>query len=137
MRMRLLVALVAGLMVGSDPAPDLGEVTQLQVIPPGSRWVRRGSDGRAYVEVFTKDGRWLTCLDPARLMTAKYTLNMTASQPHIETTTEDGKPRHGIYRMEGDRLFICLSTPDGPTRPSTFAHRPEAGQYLFILKRLK
>lgn len=60
MRARLLIALAAGLMVGSpDPAPDRSEV-QSQVIPPGSRWTWTGFDGLPRVDEFNKGGVWLT-----------------------------------------------------------------------------
>ena len=43
--------------------------------------------------------------------------------------------------MEGNRLLVCLGVWKGTNRlidrPTTFAHRPERGQYLFVYKRLK
>ena len=55
MKARLLAALAAGLLIGSDPAPDLSEV-QSQEIPPGSRWVNTTPGGYTYIDTFSEDG---------------------------------------------------------------------------------
>ena len=139
MRMRLLVALAAGLMVGSEPVPDLGEVAQPQVIPQGSRWVWNGDElsltyefGKGGVCRISRSGRH------AWTVLAKYTLTPTASPPRIDMIDFVSVRRcPGIYRLESDRLLICIGEWDAVARPTTFADRPKAGQYLYVLKRLK
>lgn len=138
MRTRLLVALAAGLMIGSaDPAPDLGEVAQAQVIPPGSRWLWTDSEGDTFVYAFGKDGLWRTYSGGCELpgTAEKYILTPTACPPRIDTIWR-GLDRHGIYRLEGGRLLICQASA-GAGRPTSFAHRPETNHYLYVLKRLK
>lgn len=133
MKARLLVALAAGLMVGSDPAPDFGEV-QSQAIPPGSRWVWSAA-GYTFIDEFGKDGMRRT-YNPKMVelgLTWEYTLNPTASPPRLDTK-HGLDPWRGIYRLEGDRLLICMSQQ---ARPATFAHRPGVGQHLHVYKRLK
>jgi uncharacterized protein (TIGR03067 family) len=137
MRMRLLVALAAGLMVGSGEPPP-SAVVQSEAIPAGIKWSRTDSGGQTWVDEFGRDGIWRSVSrndGSVILMPEKYTLNLTASPPRIDTTCK-GRHRHGIYRLEGDRLTICLSDWNSPSRPTSFAHRPEAGQCLYVLKRL-
>jgi uncharacterized protein (TIGR03067 family) len=138
--MRLLVALAAGLLVGSaDPAPGLGEVAQPQMIPPGSRWSWKDADGMEGVEEFGRSGVWrYVCPDDGTWETSpfKYTLNATASPPRIDWTCP-GTHVRGIYRMDGDRLLICLARRVGGPRPTSSADRPKVGQHLYVYRRLK
>jgi uncharacterized protein (TIGR03067 family) len=39
-----------------------------------------------------------------------------------------GKPRQGIYRLDGDVLTVCLAHPDRP-RPSAFIAQPDLSQW--------
>lgn len=131
MKARLLVALVAGLMVGAaDPAPDLGEV-QSQEIPPGSKW--EAEDGSVWE--FGKDGkvRMKTEKDPQCpwVFVFSYTLNPMANPPRCDLRSIDIRC---IYQLEGDRLLFCLARH---ARPTSFVHRPGAWQWLYVLKRLK
>jgi uncharacterized protein (TIGR03067 family) len=41
----------------------------------------------------------------------------------------------GIYRVDGDRLFLCLAQAD--ERPTEFATKPLDGRFLFVLRRKK
>lgn len=135
MRTRLLVALAVGLVVGSDPAPDGGQV--VQGIPPGSRWTFTDTAGRTWVEEFGRDGVWRTYVPgkPLSRTEAKYTLTPTASPPRIDTPGPPGCGL-GIYRLEGNRLLICMGERKNAGRPTTFTNRPGAGQFLYVLKRL-
>src|SRR5579872_4234806 len=108
MKMRLLVALAAALMVGSDPAPDLGEVVQDQVIPPGSRWEGGGS-----LWNFGKGGVLrITTPDGTNVSTFRYRLDRRASQLRFDIT-DPGEETPSIYRIEGRRLLICFPTKAG------------------------
>lgn len=49
-------------------------------------------------------------------------------------TLKSGDEKEGIYKWEGDRLFLCFSTGRNG-RPTSF--RGGAGQELFILRRIK
>jgi uncharacterized protein (TIGR03067 family) len=133
MKRRLLLALVAGLMAGSDPAaPDLGEVKQEQVIPPGSKWVEIDEGG---VWEFGKNGvLGGTNPDGTKLLPGgRYTLDTARNPPHIDTSEIDGVMT-GIYRLDGDRLVLCLSLGERPTK---FVDEPDGPQFLVILERLK
>lgn len=129
MKARLLVALAAGLLVGAaDPAPDLGEVQSLE-IPPGSKWVETDRQGLRWIHEFGRGGVWATTSPEGSMLHQEYILDPRSRPPRIDAAGEKG-----LYRLEGNRLLICVG--EG-VRPTTFAHRPEAGQYIYILKRLK
>lgn len=135
MKSRLLVALAAGLLVGAaDPAPERGEV-QSQVIPPGSRWLGIDSGGHPSVYEFRRDGVLRTyVLIEGWVLEQKYTL-MPGNPSRIDMFVA-GVQCRGIYRLEGDHLFLCVGRYD-VERPRTFTHRPKAGQFLWVVKRLK
>jgi len=45
-----------------------------------------------------------------------------------------GKTYLGIYEMQGETLRWCVANPGKP-RPTEFASRPSAGQFLMVLRR--
>lgn len=124
MRMRLLVALAAGLMVGAaDPAPDLGEVEQEQVIPPGSRW-RRVENGSVWE--FGKDGKLRVMDDDGwRLVDGRYRTDPKANPPRFDLTGPF-ESWAGIYRVEGRRLLFCFPRTLGGKRPTWFTDGPDS-----------
>lgn len=132
MKARLLAALAAGLLVGAaDPAPDMGEVAEPQVIPPGSRW--RGGDGSVWE--FKKGGAlrfWHA--DGRESMRARYLIDRKASPSRLDLRYDHGLAFKVIFRAEGDRLVLCCSVKDYPTRFMAGANREPC---LLTFKRLK
>ncbi len=53
-----------------------------------------------------------------------------------DVTTPEGLLARGVYRIEGDTLTVCLSSPDDE-RPKTFTTKPDDGRTLIVYKREK
>ena len=71
--------------------------------------------------------------------TLTFRLDPSRSPKGMYLTPRDG-PKQGetapaIYRLEGDRLTICLDDAGGKNRPAEFATRPGSGLLLFVLRR--
>src|SRR5260370_23015281 len=49
---------------------------------------------------------------------------------------EKGKTSLGIYELDGDTYKICVD-PEGKSRPTEFAIKPDSGHILEVLKREK
>jgi RNA polymerase sigma factor (sigma-70 family) len=55
----------------------------------------------------------------------------------ITTTNDQGKTHNGIYKLDGDRLTICIHQEDGADRPTEFKTRKGTKLVLVILQREK
>lgn len=132
MKARLLVALVAGLAVGSGEPPPCGEV-QSQEIPPGSKWLQANYN---WVWEFKKDGSLqITFRDSDTRLFPRYILNPRATPPQIDLKCVGRDTIRGIYRIEGDRL-VLRHFGVNTARPTSFVCRPEQS-FRATLKRLK
>jgi len=65
-----------------------------------------------------------------------YSLDPSKSPSWYNRVMPDGTERLGIYRIEGDQLFLCLGER-GKTRPSEFRTTKEDKASLVIYKRVK
>ena len=81
----------------------------------------------------------MTFLGPqARPVMQPFTIDPSQEPKAIDLTMPDGKVVHGIYRLEGDTLTLCLDYDfegTGRPRPTAFRARPDAGIDLHELKR--
>ena len=65
-------------------------------------------------------------------------LDETTSEPPARFRIEDSKVSTAllaIYRVEGDKLFLCIRKGKGDDYPTKFATNPEMGDELVVLKR--
>ena len=94
------------------------------------RWVLRGKE--------------ITCGDPVHNETkSSFRINPTKTPKTIDITGMDekgkGKSLRGIYRLEGQRLTVCLperkQAEEGRKRPEDFDGGQ--GMSLFVLERIK
>lgn len=54
------------------------------------------------------------------------------------TGDDKGRVFEGIYRLDGDRLTLCISIGEGvKARPAEFAAEPGSGRALVVLSRRK
>ena len=68
---------------------------------------------------------------------AEFRLDPKQDPPAIDVTYQGGKTVPGIYKLEGDKLTICLPTKiDGKTvRPKSFECKKGSGLGLFVVKK--
>jgi len=68
---------------------------------------------------------------------AAYSVDASTDPPRItiRPTGEDAGPVQGIFRLDGDKLTICVSEPDRPL-PGDFASAPDSGQAVYHLRAL-
>ncbi len=141
--MRLLgIALAAAIVAGSsvrgedEKAAISGDLKGLQgtwVSTPDnaqeSRWIFEGKKANT-----SAGGRDYVCqvtLDPKA--TPHPTIDFRVTQGPDDST---GKTSRGIYKLEGDKLTICVKWPGEGSRPAEFK-AVEDEFYLFDLKREK
>ena len=69
-----------------------------------------------------------------------YTADPKKSPAHLDITppADSGRPTTpGIYKIDGDRLTICLDQLPGAERPREFAAPADTQLSLFVFKRVK
>lgn len=92
--------------------------------------------------VFAADGSWTIYRGERKVGGADraYFADPKADPPAIdlkyEPADQDGRVGRGIYKVEGDRLTLCLSRGDAP-RPKGFDSSAEAPTTLYVFKRVK
>jgi uncharacterized protein (TIGR03067 family) len=139
--MRLLgMALAAAIVTGSgvrgedEKAALSGDLKALQ-----GTWVSSPDDSHESRWVF--EGKTLKSTTGDRDYVCEVTLDPKATpHPAIDLLVTDGpddstgKTSHGIYKLEGDSLKICVTIPGDGSRPTEFK-TVEDEAYLFDLKR--
>jgi uncharacterized protein (TIGR03067 family) len=83
-------------------------------------------DGKITVKTKEKDEKGTYKIDPSQ-------------KPKTIDVKEDGKDKvhQGIYKLEGDRLTICIPEKAGRERPTEFTGKEGSKQMLIELKREK
>lgn len=129
----LLLAIVP--LVGADDAKKVGgDLKKLQgtwvnaaEAGPDLKWTFEGESLKAVV-----DGAEYTCetkLDEAAKPHS--TMDLTIKQGPGDSAGKTGK---AIYKFDGEKVFICVTTPGVETRPTEFK-AAEGEAYLFELKK--
>ncbi len=111
---------VGGEMAGKPFAKD--------AFPPFS--FTMGADGKSVGVFGPEEFRFTMTIDP----TSKPKTNEIVH----ETGTEKGKTQYGIYKLDGDKLTVCV-TPAGKKavdRPKEFS-TTNSGNVIFVFERVK
>jgi uncharacterized protein (TIGR03067 family) len=137
----MTLAIGAGLYLGIHPASARGdEKSQADLLKPfQGTWA---SSGEGLDATWTFEGEKVKATVGGMDYTCKAKLDDTA-KPHatIDLLIEDGpeeakgKTSKGLYKLDGEKLTLCVSAP-GKDRPKEFAAAEDAA-YLFELKKQK
>jgi uncharacterized protein (TIGR03067 family) len=63
-------------------------------------------------------------------------LNETATPKQIDMIDEDHNGQFGIYRFDGDRLFLCVGGDDEKDRPAEFSSKGGNRRMVIVFKRV-
>ncbi|SFI96601.1 TIGR03067 domain-containing protein [Planctomicrobium piriforme] len=64
-----------------------------------------------------------------------YSIDSTRYPQIITLTKQDMTVVKGIFKQEGQKLYVCLSAPNVPTPPPAFASEPGSKQVLMVMQR--
>ena len=137
--------LLAFLLPAADPKDDAKkDLEKMQGTWKVEKLVRDGTDLPAEIRdkmsiVIEKNK--MTVKTPDRAEVAEITLDPSAKPAHLDfTPTADNangnKPRHGLYKFDGDTLYLCW-TREGGDRPKEFESKPQSMIVVFELKKEK
>ena len=136
--MAFAFAISAGLGLAWGAARALGDDADTLKIFQGS-WA---TDGEGIDSKWTFDGENLKASVNGQDYTCKAKADPTAKpNPTLDLTINDGpeeskgKISKGIYKLDGEKLTLCVSLP-GKDRPKEFAQVDDEA-YLFVLKKQK
>jgi uncharacterized protein (TIGR03067 family) len=146
MRLHLLVAVAAGLLLAAD-APQQGDAHKDAEKLQGTwKVVSMEKDGKqAPDEVIREQKPWVIKGDKiitdekAKDGTSTYKLDPSKKPKAIDIShpESDVKSTPGIYALEGDTLKLCLSYPANKDRPTEFAAKKGSKVLLIVFKREK
>lgn len=88
------------------------------------------------VRMVFEDDRVIAKMGEKSVSLGTFKLDPTRTPRWYDRISTDGTPRHGIYRLEGDRLTICLAGL-GKDRPTDFGTKQGDGLSLLVYQREK
>jgi uncharacterized protein (TIGR03067 family) len=144
MSLILIGVALSGAADHAKPGPAI--TAELQKLQGTWQVVRVESAGKVLPSDMTKDwtlkieGSSYTMREGDRTIQGDYKLGALTSPRAIDAIrtsgTDKGKTLWGIYEIEGDRLVMCFTEPNGHERPKQFTTAgKDGGQSLYVLKR--
>jgi uncharacterized protein (TIGR03067 family) len=128
--------LFLGLLLPADDTKDTMKIEGTWVVVSATKDGKPGEEIQDDKLTF-KDGL-LTHASKKTEGKGTYKLDPSAKPSTIDIVEEGkDKPFRGIYRLEGDKLVICMSIAADDKRPTEFAAKAGSGQMLVELKREK
>jgi uncharacterized protein (TIGR03067 family) len=144
MRVWGVTLLVAGLLAGAQADDAKGEQEKLKgtwTLVAAERGGQKAEEDRIKDIKLTVAGDKITLKTPNGDNVSTFKLDPAKKPKAIDIIPTDGpnkgKPRPGIYELDGDTLKLCYNAEPDQDRPTEFATKPGARQMLMILKRDK
>ncbi len=143
MRLGILVALVAGVIVTTSGAQDAAK-KELKVLQGEWKLLSATRDGKEMpqdmVKLFkmiVKDETFTITRDGKAVELGKLTLDPEKKPKEIDAVIADTKQKVlGIYELNGDTYKLCYGPP-GKGRPKEFAAKEGTGDTLSVWQREK
>jgi uncharacterized protein (TIGR03067 family) len=147
MRMHIVLALAAGLLVAADKPKEDAAAAERKKLEGTWKVVRSEEDGKKSSAQAIKDlklvfkGNKVSIRKGGKTSRSySFTLDPTKKPRQINVTALDGKAKGktglGIYELEGDTLKICTDNR-AKKRPTDFNTSEQMRVSLFVLKREK
>jgi uncharacterized protein (TIGR03067 family) len=86
------------------------------------------------VKMIFEGDRVLAKMEKMTALLGTFALDPSQSPKAYDRTYPDGRPRRGIYKLEGDTLTICMAGI-GKERPKEFATKRGDGVSLVVYRR--
>ncbi|QDV34241.1 TIGR03067 domain-containing protein [Tautonia plasticadhaerens] len=148
---RQSIVILVAVVLGPTARADDGAKAEFDRLQGHWKGVALESDGRKATEAeieAMKDGGWsfegdVVSFEDPRIppIRSRVELDLATDPRSLDLIgldgPQEGKVMRGIYKIEGDRLTICLRdlASDSKGRPSEFATAPESGLGLIVLER--
>jgi uncharacterized protein (TIGR03067 family) len=145
MAAQTLCFLVIACLPASDGPKEKRDKAALQGEWKVVRLVEEGqlapADAAAKAKIIFKEDTFLTQEgDDPKPNEHHYRLNARKSPKEIDVVPSAGPHKDkvflGIYRVDGDKLRICVAFPGGE-RPTKFESKPKSDAVLIVLERVK
>ena len=144
----VLIGCVFGLRANA-PMPQPAD--DLKLLAGEWKPVALESDGKKAPAAALEGGRWsftgaeVRFADPGEELGGKSSVKLDASKSpkHIDLVALEGPTKgmtiQGIYKLDQDRLVICLRDPEGAKkgRPKAFATEAGSDLHMITLERVK
>jgi uncharacterized protein (TIGR03067 family) len=146
MRLHSFLILVVVLSLAADAPKDdavkkeLKKVEGTWVLTSGEEKEDKVSDDVLKNTSLTIEGNKHTFKIGDQTIAGTHTVDPTTKPKSIDTAQTEGpfngKTLLGIYKLEGDKLTLCLALPD-KERPTEFTTKSGTGTLLYTFKREK
>lgn len=134
-----LLIVATGTLLAGEPATDSRTIQGSWVLvssQTGGETVPAESLKARDVRMVFEGDRVIARTGDKAVTLGTFALDPTKTPRAYDRVYSDGSPRKGIYRLEGDRLTVCIAALGGE-RPTAFATRPGDGLTLLVYRREK
>jgi uncharacterized protein (TIGR03067 family) len=139
----LVAVLAVGLIAAETKDADKDKLQGTWILQSVERGGKKteASDEKAAPQKLVIAGDQVTMSGGGQEFKAKVTLGKAGKQGTIDMAGDDGpfkeKPLHGLYRLDGDDLRICVIEQNMSERPKEFGAKEGSHQGVAFFKREK